>query len=609
MATIELDIPAGVVNHGTDSEAAGRWRDVNYVRWEKGSLRPIGGWQNREDRTDTNNTVNVTLGSNVTARSALAWKSNAGTAFIVAGNYNNLYSITESGTVTSILAAPISGASDGPSVNTGYGRYYYGKGLYGVERPSSGILSEGSVWSLDSWGDYLVAVNSHDGILREWTNTGTATAITGDASLPTNNDALVVTEERFLFALGAGNNPAKVQWCDREDTAVWDPAATNEAGDIELDTAGEIRLGLQVRGRTLILTTVDAHAATYSGPPAVYSFEKVGSDCGAVSRHCAVAHGAGAYWMGLNGFFMYDGQTVRDVPCDVQDYVFKNINPNNQSFVHAVKNQKYNEIWWFYPSTSSTDIDSYVYFDYKENHWGIGKLDRTAAIDAGVYRTPIWFSKTGLVYNHEVGYAHDYSLDGVSYNTYAETGPIEAGTGENIINLTRFIPDHKTTGQNLNVVLKTRNYPNSPETSHGPFITSNPTNIRVNGRQLRLRIDAAVIAVNWTAVGVEALKVDGGETTPNSDVVINGRPLLDATGDGSVSSSDALLFTRHGAGTEYSEYINDVVEPYLLANYAALKDTVLVTLGVSYPLYTVTPSINDWTVGDFKLETKLGGSR
>ena len=608
MATVTLDIPAGVVRHGTDSESAGRWRDVNFVRWENGSLRPIGGWRHREDRTDTNNTVNVTLGTDVKARAALSWQSTAGTAFLAAGTYNNLYSINESGTVTSILTSPISGATDEPAVNTGYGKYYYGKGEYGTERPSSGVLSDSSTWTLDSWGDYLVAVNSHDGILREWTNTGTATAITGDASLPTNNDALVVTEERFLFALGAGNNPAKVQWCDREDTAVWQAAATNEAGDIELDTSGAIRLGLQVRGRTLILTSVDAHTATYSGPPAVYSFEKVGNNCGAVSRHCAVAHGSGAYWMGVNGFFMYDGQTVRDMPCDVQDYVFKEINLDQISKVHAVKNSKFNEIWWFYVSKAATDIDRYVYFDYKENHWGTGKLDRTAAIDLGAHRNPIWFSQTGMVYDHEVGYVHEYTENGRDQYSYAETGPIEAGSGENIINMTRFIPDHKSNGQGINLTIKTRNYPNSPEASHGPYVTSSPTNVRLQGRQLRLRVDAAAYEVNWYGTSLDALAVANERVTPNSDVVIDGRPLYDVTGDGNVTSSDSI-YILHNQSTPNS-WMSDVIEPYLLANFASLKDYVIAdNQGNIEYLYSINYTTDDWSIGNFKIETKLGGSR
>ena len=598
MATVPFDIPAGVVRHGTDSESAGRWRDVNYVRWENGSLRPIGGWHAREDRTDTANTVEVTLGTNVKARAALAWKSTSGTAWIAAGSFNNLFSINEAGTVTSILTSTISGATDGAAENVGYGKYLYGKGFYGEPRPTSGVLGDGSTWSLDSWGEYLVAVNSHDGVLRQWTLTGTADQIsTTDSAFPANNDSVVVTEERFLFALGADNDPAKIKWCDREDNTTWTPSATNEAGDIILDTVGKIQLGLQVRGRTLILTTTDAHVATYSGPPAVYGFEKVGSNCGAVSRHCAVAHEQGAFWMGTNGFYFYDGQSVRDIPCDVQDYVFKGMNFEQQGKIYAVKNSKFNEIWWFYPSTSTAENDRYVYYDYKENHWGIGILDRTAGVDAGVHRTPIWFSATGKVYDHETGYTHEHTDNEEQVFSYAESGPVEAGQGERIINVTKVIPDHKAQGE-YNLVFKTRNYPNDPETTKGPFSATSPTNVRLQGRQFRLRIDPNGKEINYYDLAQEALKVAVGIQSPYTDVYINGRHILDINDDGDVSASDSSGILAHGAGTQNYDWITNEVIPYTLANYPA---TAVV--------FDVTYNTQDWTLGNLKLETKLGGAR
>ena len=77
MAYVKLDIPAGVVNHGTDSEASGRWRDTNLVRWENGSMRPVGGWQFKTKQSASGQTQIVLIENVATPekiRAMVAWK-------------------------------------------------------------------------------------------------------------------------------------------------------------------------------------------------------------------------------------------------------------------------------------------------------------------------------------------------------------------------------------------------------------------------------------------------------------------------------------------------------------------------------------------------------
>ena len=50
------------------------------------------------------------------------------------------------------------------------------------------------------------------------------TVIAPIANAPINNKGMVVTEERFIFLLGAGGDPRKVQWCDKENNTVWTPS-------------------------------------------------------------------------------------------------------------------------------------------------------------------------------------------------------------------------------------------------------------------------------------------------------------------------------------------------------------------------------------------------
>jgi hypothetical protein len=177
---------------------------------------------------------------------------------------------------------------------------------------------------MDAWGQYLVACADTDGRLLIWLNTSVSTVISG---APTSCKGLVVTDERFIFALGAGGNPRKVQWCDQELETSWATATTNQAGDIELGTPGKIMCGRSVRGGTLILTNVDAHLATYTGPPFVYGFHRVGDGCGIVSPNAISVTGTFAVWMGVEGFYVYDG-FAKPLRCPVADFIFGGINRN-----------------------------------------------------------------------------------------------------------------------------------------------------------------------------------------------------------------------------------------------------------------------------------------
>lgn len=213
------------------------------------------------------------------------------------------------------------------------------------------------------------------------------------SNAPEDNLGAFVTEERFIFALGAGGNPKRIQWCDREARTTWTAAATNEAGDIDLATSGQIMCAAKARGSTVVITDFDCHQATYIGPPYVYSFQRVGTNCGAVSRKSAVSTDRGVFWYGQENFFMFDGNTVSVVPCDVHDYVFDDFNTSQQSKVWGFVNGTHQEVWWFYPSGGSTECDRYVAYDFMEGHWLVGELGRTAGVSRGVFAYPLMAGK------------------------------------------------------------------------------------------------------------------------------------------------------------------------------------------------------------------------
>ena len=474
MALIPLDIPAGFYRNGTDYEQSNRWRDGSLVRWRDNSLRPIGGWQERKASFSTN-----------PLRGMHTWETNNGNAWMAGGSHSELKVMTGAGIVTDITPSDLATGREDAAINTGFGGGFYGVGYFGqpIQSNSTSVPQEATTWSLDNWGEYLLAIHYDDGRLLEWQlNTASNASVVSNA--PTSNLGMVVTEERFVFCLGAGGNPRKVQWCDREDNTTWTPAATNEAGDILLQTSGQIMQGVRAKGQTLILTDQDAHTARYLGPPYVYGFERVGTSCGAIARKAACDTDAGVFWMGQRGFFRFDGNSVQEVPCDVHDYVFDDFNVAQQSKCWAIANGQYGEVWWFYCSSGSLEIDRYVVFDYKENHWLIGDLARTSGVPRGVFRYP-WMAGHNAdtdIYDHEVGVNYD------SATVFAETGPISIGAGDQISKVNKLIPDEKTQGD-VDVTFKTRFHPNDTERTYGPFNPANPTSVRFSGRQFRMRVE------------------------------------------------------------------------------------------------------------------------
>ena len=474
MPLLPLDIPPGVYANGTDYQASGRWLDASLVRWIDGTMRPVGGWADR----------GVTA-TGKPPRAAFAWEDNSGDKWIALGMYDELNVINASDVISDITPAGLTGGTEDAAATTGFGAGTFGSGFYGTPITSS-TINAATTWSLDNWGQNLVACSDADGTLYEWTlNTASAAAAISNA--PTSCLGLVVTAERFLFALGAGGDPKKVQWSDREDNTAWTPAATNEAGDQILQTSGEIMQGLAARGQTVILTSTDAWAATYQGPPFVYGFERVGGACGSIGRRAACSVNGQVFWMGYGSFFMYAGGSVQEIPCDVADKVFRNLNTAQSSKVYAVANSAFNEIWWFYPV--SVECDSYVTYNYREGHWSTGTIDRTAGVDRGVFAGPVWFSSGGDVYSHETG--NNYG----GAEVYAESGPISIGQGDQVMNVTHLYPDEGTQGD-VTAVFKTRFYPNGTEYEYGPYTMSNPTSVRFTGRQIRMRVTGNTLS-DW----------------------------------------------------------------------------------------------------------------
>ena len=485
MALIPLKIPPGVYRNGTEYQAMNRWYDSNLVRWFENTLRPIGGWR-----------VKSTSAMTGKCRGLIAWRDNSTNRFAAAGTQSKLYAMNAAGALKDITPTGFTSGSVDAIGTTGYGYWTYGNFSYGTARPDTGSVPA-TTWSMDNWGEYLVACSSTDGKLYEWQlgfTTPTLAAVITNA--PTSCQALMVTNERIMFALGASGNPRLVKWSDQENNTTWTAAATNQAGDFELTTPGSLRCGKRVRGVNILFTDTDAHVASYIGLPFVYSFEKVGSGCGVISAQAVAAIDTSAMWMSSAGFWSYDGY-VKPMACDVGDYVFNNINFAQASKVYAVHNSAFGEVTWLYPSLSSTENDSYVTYNYREGTWYFGLMARTAGTDRGVFLNPMMVGTDGYIYDHEVGYTYD------SVSPYAQSGPIELGNGDNVMAVRSVIPDEQTLGE-VAISFTARMYPTSAESTYGPFSANAPTDARFSGRSVKMKVTGNVLD-DWR-VGVMRLE-------------------------------------------------------------------------------------------------------
>lgn len=342
---------------------------------------------------------------------------------------------------------------------------------------------------------------TESGTNTEWND---ATLLGGD-SAPVNNVAVVVTPERFIVALGAGGDDRLVQWLDRESLTVVTTDEANSAGSLTLSGSGRIMAGRRGRSETLIWTDADLFAMRYIGGDLVYQIEQVGWKCGTISRNAMAGIGGSKFvWMDRREFFVYDGY-VQPLPCDVSDYVFSDFNFTQRAKVFAVPVTAFNEVFWFYPSASSQEPNRYVSWNYLNNLWAFGKIERTAGTDSDVFEYPILADRFAAVYEHERG-----STRAGADAPYLESGPLELGQGDEIQSITALVPDGSTVdGQDPDSVqayLKTALYPTSAEESNGPYTLTEKTDVRVTTRQVRLRVEE-VTPGDWR-FGVVRLEVD-----------------------------------------------------------------------------------------------------
>jgi hypothetical protein len=296
----------------------------------------------------------------------------------------------------------------------------------------------------------------------------------------------------------------RVYWLSQETTSIGLPSVTNTAGSLDLATTGTVMCARSSRGETLIFTTADLWVMTYIGAPLVHAVRQAGNHCGIISPRAAVVIDAGAFWMGYDKFFMYDG-FVKTLPCEVAEYVFGDFNRSAAPTVWALVNQKFNEVTWFYPSTGAPTPDRYVTFNVVEQHWTFGQFGRAAGVPFQPLATtpvPVMISATRAVYDHETGTDHGGAVP------YIGSGVLEIGDGDNVVQVQSIIPDDKTVGD-VTASLYTAMYPDEAEVVNGPYTLTKRKSIRVTFRQVRLYLTEASASA-WRVGVVRLGAVLGG---------------------------------------------------------------------------------------------------
>lgn len=407
----------------------------------------------------------------------------------------------------------------------GYGIGPYGLGAYGTgvaPAPSPGLPITTTNWTLDNWGEILIACPTN-GPIYNWSPESGFFVATKIIGAPEINGGIFVSDPyQILIAWASSINgvqdPLLLNWSDSGDYTNWTVTALTQAGGYRIPTGSKIVGGLQGPQFGFIWTDIEVWAMQYVQPPLVFGFTKLARECGLIARHAACVINSSVYWMGNNQFYVYAGAGVQPIVCSVWDFVFQDLDQNNIDKIHVAPNNGFGEVGWFFPSASggTGEVDSYVKFNFILNCWDCGRLDRTAWIDQSVLGQPIGGNSTGFIYQHEV--AND--ADGSPMGEFFETGYTQISQGENLTFIDWMIPDFRYGKYNaapsaeLNITLKYTDYPNGQVKTKGPYSVTSTTNYRnprIRGREIGMRIEGVGVGSFWRMGGLRYRAVPDGK--------------------------------------------------------------------------------------------------
>ena len=463
-------------------------------------------------------------------------------AFNAVSLQGNVYPITSVASAN-VFTISVSSAADatGSDVGSATFQYYlptgfsvvaagfgYGAALYQAtvcasntrawnEAASSGVPFSVTQWSLDNWGEDIVANRSGSNIFYWDVNASTIPGQVHAASITTSpisvNSILVSPNDRHLIAFGTNEfavdatvsgtfNPMLVRWSDQDDKSNWVPAADTTAGEVVLTDGTEIIGAKRSKNAINIWTDNSLWTMAFAGPPFTFRFTQAGSNCGMVGPHAGIDFNGVTYWMGFGNFYRFSGQ-VETLPCTVRRFIFDDINQNYYTKVYAGTNSEFNEIIWLYPSGDGTECDKYVIYNPVDNYWVYGTMFFTTFADKEVFGNTITTGVTAAgnnIYNNEpvsvfVG-ANNETL-----SSFVESADFDIADGNAIMFMNRVIPDYEmVNGGKIKMKITTQQFPEASEEVTKEFDITNATqkvDFRSRGRQAKVRVSCDSNGTSW----------------------------------------------------------------------------------------------------------------
>ncbi len=431
---------------------------------------------------------------------------------------------TGNGGSSTVGAYQISGGLD-----TGVGGNGWGAGTWGRLSWGSGasLTIEGllRLWTHDNFGEDLL-INVRNDNIYYWDRTSGLTSravkldsLAGSSKAPTiATQVLVSDRDRHIIAFGCDpednigtQDPLVIRFSSQESLTDWESLITNTAGELRLGSGSEIVCAVETRQQILVFTDVSIYTMQFIGPPFTFSINLISENISIRSPMSAIAVEDTVFWMGINEFYIFSG-SVQKIPCSVKDFVFSDFNKGQAQKVFASSNGGYSEVWWFYPSSSSDEIDRYVIYNYEQRIWYVGSLARTAWMDRGVGEYPIAASTDGYLYDHENGKDDGSTSPVTAINAHIESSQMDIGDGNQFSFITRIIPDltfrDSSDNSTATLTLKTRNAPggNYLNTESSSVVKSatvpveqftEDARVRLRGRSFALRVESSTVGVTW----------------------------------------------------------------------------------------------------------------
>jgi hypothetical protein len=361
---------------------------------------------------------------------------------------------------------------------SGWGAGTWGRLTWGS---ASSLLAAGAqlrLWSHDNFGEDLL-INDRDGGIYYWDRSDSSSSFvravalsneSSDTGTPTLAKQVLVSDvDKHVIVFGCDpqtdigtQDPLLIRFSDQESLTTWTATSTNTAGSLKVGSGSEIICAVETKQQVIVFTDKSVHAMQFLGPPYTFGIRQISGNTTIVGPNSAKAIDDTVFWMGDREFYVYDGG-VKKLPCTVKSYVFNDFNTSQGLKVFAALNSSYGEVWWFYCSASSSEIDKYVIFNYEESVWTYGNLSRTAWVDRGITTFPIASGGNTLFYQ-EFGLDDGSTTPNSAISAYIESSQLDVGDGDRFVYVSKLIPDitfdgSTSTNPAVTFTLQTRNNP------------------------------------------------------------------------------------------------------------------------------------------------------